>query len=63
MRAAERCWTFVQKAVLAAQEAQRDNSHPGHNDFDRMAINAALVHLERALEELRCFDPARRERA
>jgi hypothetical protein len=46
---------LVQQALEKAHLAQQQPLSPVFTDFDRMAINAATEHLERALAELRCF--------
>jgi hypothetical protein len=54
---ARQCLVFVEKALESAQRAQRELMDLCHSDFDRMAILAAIEHLEHALAELRCFGP------
>jgi hypothetical protein len=60
MTAAEYCLTLVREAVAAAHRAQAEMVGSVRHDFDRMAINDALAHLERALAELSCFEEAGR---
>ena len=55
--ASRQCLILVQQALERAFLAQQQRASPEFNDFDRMAINAATEHLERALAELRCFGP------
>lgn len=57
MSAAVRCLKSVQEAIAAARESQEKMNRAGSNHFDRMAINSAVEHLERALNELACFAP------
>ena len=57
--AAVRSFELVQRAILAIHQAQAEMMESGYNDFDRMAINNALAHLESAFEELTCFSPQR----
>jgi hypothetical protein len=56
------CLILVQQALEQALLAQQQRVSPEFNDFDRMAINAAREHLERALAELRCFEPSKKKR-
>jgi hypothetical protein len=58
MAAANDCLSLIRKAVAAAHQAQAELSGFVRHDFDRMAINLALVHLEHALAELSCFAQA-----
>ena len=50
---------FARKALEAAYRAQIEMARvpSPYNDFDRMAINSAIRHLESAATELRCFAP------
>jgi hypothetical protein len=57
MAAAEHCLSLVREAVAAARQAQAELAGSVRHDFDRMALNEALGHLERALAELSCFEP------
>jgi hypothetical protein len=59
MLAAVRSFELVQKAILAIHQAQAEMTDSSYNDFDRLAINNALEHLENALQELACFSPQR----
>jgi hypothetical protein len=59
MSAAAHCLTLVREAVAAARQAQVEMAGSVRRDFDRMAINDALGHLENALAELACFEPSR----
>jgi hypothetical protein len=58
MSAAERCLTLVREAVAAAHQAQVEMAGLVRHDFDLIAINDALRHLENALAELTCFEPS-----
>jgi hypothetical protein len=55
MHAAAQCYHLVREALQAAARAQAQLAGPGHNEFDRRAVNDALGHLERALAELAWF--------
>jgi hypothetical protein len=59
MRPALICFEHAQKALQAAYRAQTEMAKvpSSYNDFDRMAINSAIRHLESAATELRCFGP------
>jgi hypothetical protein len=59
MRSALICFEHAQKALEAAYRTQTEMARvPSHyNDFDRMAINSAIRHLEKAAKELQCFAP------
>jgi hypothetical protein len=54
---AMRCLGFVHMALIAAEQAQRVLRLDEAGDFDRRALHGAVGHLQRALDELRCFDP------
>jgi hypothetical protein len=56
MTSAQLCLSTVRDAIAVAHQAQAEIASSVRNDFDRMAINDALAHLERALAELKCFE-------
>jgi hypothetical protein len=53
------CFEYAQKALDAAYRAQTEMAKvpSSYSDFDRLAINSAIPHLEAAAAELRCFAP------
>ena len=57
MSPAVNCWKLAQDALTAAQHAEIKLAGPRASDFDRMALRAAIAHLERAVSELSCFAP------
>ena len=56
-KAAAKCHASVHNALCTTLSVQRALAGSGCSDLDRLAINSAVEHLERALAELNCFVP------